>query len=423
MGRRRREIISDSNLPELLPHPGEGALFQLLCKPRVYLWITGIIVGMCVTLPSALAEIEAAPNQDETAGEYIQSIVRHRSVIRLVISGFNEFADDITGEYYYPALNNTNQDGESTQSNANTATSSDYRFGPTDRFGDALAPESVWSLDVSTGIHVDQLSKESAPQLEAVIGGRQTGIGLWTRDIAGYFLDDDNNVSLKIFLSSALQLQVASCGNFAEYRNLDYCDSNHIHTSQDNDNLSEKIQANSSDMVVTSNGNVDVALSSNTTSTSAQGSGPNAIQDLSPLLPVGVSNFTQQGDLTALSTLLDEWWRFADNMNWPTAPTDAPTGPIEYPTAPIDPSTPPDPPPPDPIISVGDPGSVLDPLPIPTPPLAATTVPETSTWVMIMIGFGFIVVAHRGGFFHSIKQAAVATLSRITKRYIGHYTA
>ena len=156
------------------------------------------------------------------------------------------------------------------------------------------------------------------PQLDAVIGGHPTDIVLSIRVIPGYVQDNDNNISFNIFLPSPLQFQVASCGNSIEHRNLDYCHSNDNHTSRDNDNLTETSHTNNSDIVVTSNGNVSVALSSDTTSTSAQGSGPNTVQDLSTLLPVGVSNFTQQGDLTALSTLLDEWGRFADNVGSPT---------------------------------------------------------------------------------------------------------
>ena len=103
-------------------------------------------------------------------------------------------------------------------------------------------------------------------------------------------------------------------------------------------------------------------------------------------------------------------------MDSPPPPTDPWTAPTEYPTAPIDSPTPPDLPPPTPVISVGDPGPVSEPLPISTPPLVASPVPETSTWIMMMIGFGIMVVACRKRDFHLIKQAFVGTFYKLIKK-------
>jgi hypothetical protein len=278
---------------------------------------------------------------------------------------------------------------------------------------------------------------------------------LWATEIIGLWTKNNLDRASGILPLPPLNFQVASCGgNAAEGKDLQYCNISYLSLNvQAEGRKTIGINNRNDTVIATSSGGGTVA-----TPTSIQENQADTVHDLSPLMPVTANHFVLQGDLTNLSMLPDQCYDVfascatlpADKINPPTAPIDTPIAPIDAPIAPIDapitpiaspiapiaspiapiasPTDPVDPAPPDllppnPEISVDDPGPVSDLLPIFTPLPIASSVPEPPTGVMIMIGFGIMVLVCRGSALHAIKQGVVGIVFKIAKKSFHHYTA
>jgi hypothetical protein len=78
--------------------------------------------------------------------------------------------------------------------------------------GDVFIPTTVWSLDVSSGAHLEHIPSEAGTDLGALLGSHRRYADLPSSFIRGFWTDKNSNRSI-----SPLRLQVASCGgNSAE---------------------------------------------------------------------------------------------------------------------------------------------------------------------------------------------------------------
>jgi hypothetical protein len=447
----------------LLRHLNAGSPFELMCEARTFFRLGGIVVGLAIgsSSTSTLAEVEEAARQDEFISDYSGSAPTYNVIVNSIVNNYYNITNQVD-EYPTPAniFNNGTEFIQYNTENASAGRGNNSDLSKNvNSFGDVFVPEAVWSLDVSTGVHLDHLSGEFGSEFGTTLGGRIKNADFWTRAIPSLWTDKNAGITSDVPPFLPLQLQVASCGgNSAEHSDLDLCSIDYNDASQSVVNPNESRQydgtptiippdstsTSSSSTYISSNYTLD---SSNATSVPSQEPQPDTSQGLSSLIPPSVNNAVPQSnliDISALSDYCDDGsascgtlraWdhrhRFAaDDIDPPTAPTNSPaepmdsptlptdpwTAPIEYPTAPIDSPTPPDLPPPTPVISVGDPGPVSEPLPISAPPLIASPVPETSTWIMMMFAFGIMVIACRKRDFHLIRQAFVRTSYKLIKK-------
>ena len=298
----------------------------------------------------------------------------------------------------YPStLDNYHNDAEFVRHSTETYTGSYPAFpsSPDSHgFDNAFIPEAVWSLDVNTGAHLDHIPDSSGSEFYPPFGGRREITDSWLRQIFGSSSDNNTNVFV-----APLQFQVASCGgSSAERSNLDYCNSANIATNQLSDNPPQTNQSDgdtatqgdtaaqaASNNVLSSNGApaYDLSALSNTAQfipntaplTSAIGDEFRLPGTLSVLGPCDVSASCASVLIEPLETLVD-----APALDPPPLIADlTPSIDLPYPETTA----------PSPIINVDDPDPVSDPLPVFTPqPLKP--IPETSTWIMTIIGFSLM---------------------------------
>jgi hypothetical protein len=373
---------------------GAGSLFELIGEligeVRAFLSALGIAVGISVGLSSASAEIEEVSNQDGYISDRSGPALTQNLFVNLLVNNY----DDITGQLgeYYLAYNMLYSDRKF---NSSTHWDKSGQSTNLDKFGEAIIPETIWSLDVSTGIHFDHVSDEFGLE---IVG--QTSSHLLTGEIIGQWIKNAN-ISSSMLLLPPFQFQVASCNDrSAERNNLEHCNTNYESLNQyanedtDHNNgngssnqYTEYTELNNGNGSATeSNSTTDLAITStpnspsirtstpiqtaNATSTFIQETHPDTVHDLSLLIPPNDNSLVLQGHLKDVSTPSDQ----CDDVSASCA-----TIQIDPPIPPIDSPAPPD---------TLDPGPLPDPLPISTPP----PIPETSTWIMIMIGFGTMVV-------------------------------
>jgi hypothetical protein len=393
-GGQIRAGVSQLRVLERLPHLSSNSRAELIGKMRAFFGIVGVFVGVYAYSTSAMAEGEEVSSQDESAYGYEIPIIL-RGLINNTIEMEDDNSSDLSNTDYYH-INNVH------------------------------IPDTVWSLDVSTGVHLDRISGGSGSATYAVFGGRLERTDFWSRAILGLWNHNITSPGPNLLITPTL-FQVASCGgSSAEHSNLDYCDSNDINADKHNDNSKndERDKGNSQgtdNNVISSNNTDDVTSSNNTSNTSF--SGPGAPFNIAPLVP---SNFLTSGDLTLLGQCDGVSISCAPiDIKQPAAPIDSsapefPTPPIDAQTPPIDDSTQP------PIAPVDGPTPPVDgptppvdgptpPVDGPTPPIDGPTppievvppglggggsgsgrpIPEAPTWVMTAIGFCIVAFVFR----------------------------
>ena len=415
----------------LLRHLSGGAPFELMWETRAFFCVVGILVGITVSSSSTLAKVEEAVSQDGLKSDHSDSELPDDLIV-------NFSTNNSDNDENYSIINRFNDGIEFTQYNTDNKRSTTSRYDKSglsknlDSFGKVFIPEAVWSSEVSTGVDLDRISGQFGTEFDTVFSGGQKNAGLWTKAVPSLWPDNNGDRPSDVLQLSPLQIQVASCGgDAAEHSNLEFCHIGGNSAIQADDNSTQPERSNSNGTVAAQVGSSSIG-SLSVVSTSNQESQ----SDISPITPAIANKLVQQDNLIVLSALLGQCDDVSASCatiqidpstapidsptapidspiaptDSPIAPTDPPTAPIDYPAVPIDSPAPPDPPPAYPVISVGDPGPILDPLPISAPPLVASPVPETSTWVMTMIGFGIMVLVGRRRAFHPIKQAVVTML-------------
>jgi hypothetical protein len=426
-GRRSAPMVGQTHtqiprlgLFELPRRLSAGLPLQPICEMRAFLCIVGVVMGVFGSTSSALAEVEEATSQDGFVSDYNQSAFTHDFIVSFASYYSNITAHGDNNNPYLSAFHNNEAEfREYNTGDTSTITGRSEKAGSLENIDDVLIPATVWSLDVSTGVHLDHISSYFGYDLDILLGNHQRTHDFWMRMILGLRVDQSTDKPSDAIPFSPLLFQVASCGgSSAEHRDLDLCNANYIST---NLNADSSKQDNSTNITIAPapNNSSDAAIGPSNSSTPSPSppnleTQPDTVLDLSPLVPASVNNFAVPGDL--LSTLPDQ----CDDTS--ASCTITQITPIDAPTTPIDSAAPPDITPQDPVIYIGDPGPVSDPLPIFTPP-PASPVPETSTEVMTMIGFGIMALVSRGRALNSIKHGVVGAFYKITKKSLHHYSA
>jgi hypothetical protein len=256
-----------------------------------------------------------------------------------------------------------------------------------DSFGGAFFPETVWSLDVSTGAHLENISSELGSEFDTMLGGGYKNTYLWTRAISGLWTDNNADNYSDTLPSLSLQFQVASCGgNAAERSDLEYCYNDGNAVGQDSGSFKKVEQGNDSHSATSINNNGAYQFGSSSTIFTLN----LAAQDPFLHMPAGDNNFTLQEDLAVLTDLSG-----CNDIATCTTTPNTTTLPLIYRREPLDYRLP-----------LGGPVSYS---PIYVPPHVASPVPETSTWIMTMIGFALMVFACRRRSASLIKQSSFQT--------------
>jgi hypothetical protein len=397
-GCQMRAGVSRLRILEPFPHLTRNSRFELIGKLRRFFGILGVLVGICAYSPSVMGESEEVSSQDRGKSGYEIPTIFHELMKN--IAGYEEEEQDNT-IYELPAIDNSHGDTEYTIGR-HTFSYSGYQNG----FNDALIPEAVWSIDASAGVHLDRISGELVSETSAIFGGRLERTDFRSRTTFGLWDDRIKDQDLLSIINPAL-FQVASCGGgHAERSNLEYCENNGIVDKiNDNSKSGENDKGNST--IQETDGGIS-------TSSVTSLSSPVTPSNSAPLMP---ANPSMSGDLTLLgrcdgvscapihieppATLID-----SSAPEFPTPPIDDQTLPIHDQTPPIHDPTPPigDPTPP-----IGDPTPPNDlPPPEVVPPIPGNSIgdlgpglnqqrpiPEASTWVMTIIGFGAIIFVFR----------------------------
>ncbi len=356
-----RARVSRLRLLERLPLLSGSSPFELIGKLRAFLGVAGVFVGICAYSPLATAEVEEDTNQEASKSGYGIPALSQELMTNLSVSNMAD--------------------------------------------GEALIPETVWSLDVNSGVHLDRIAGGPGSETNAVFGERVESTVFWSGATLGLW-NDNHTDGVSGLSITPLQFQVASCGGSAPERStLDYCDGNDLKSGQDNDNSSTSGRGKSN--TTTQGTDSDVMLSSGASLSSL-----NIPSNTPPLTSAIADTLPMQGDMTLLgqcdgvsiscapihidppATPIDssapEFPATPIDSTAPESPTppidstapESPTPPIGNLTPPIDPS-PPEVVPPGPPIFGGDPGSGRRPI------------PEAPTWVMTTIGFSIVVFLFR----------------------------
>jgi hypothetical protein len=438
MIRQAHACNPQSHLLEPLPRPRIDSIFKLTGTMRALFRLASLAVGMSVGLSSAFAEINESLNKgDIAAPAYIYDVLPRELVINFLINDDMILTvNDLRA--YYTIFYNNYYNPEFGHDYSNEASHQGDKFDRTkapESFDEVAAPEAVWSLDVRpdwfrSDLGIDADSRK-APRL-----GTGEFFDPWTNNnMAG---DSD------ILLISPPQYQVATCNGFAERPDLEYCKSPNNYPDPHHDDSGEQRHRRNNDRDLASNNSS--AISSNDASEGNQQTQSEQIQSdivkgFPQLMLTNVNDLAlgtgsavaELCDSVSSCTIIGTWYFdylgiFGGGIYGLSSSIDSPIGtvtiaPIDTTTStiPIDSTTQADFPPP--VIFVDDPlpGSGLGS--IVTPPTVSSTVPETPTWIMTIIGFCIIVFAGKRRTIYPTTVAVVAAIVKIAKKYARQDTA
>jgi hypothetical protein len=395
-----RRILIASSRSSLKPfsHFNGRSRFNFSSKARVLFGAVGVFAGMSFCSSPALAKAEEETRQEvNNSGDSIR-------ILSNDIPNNNFPIDTYVDEYlarYLSTLDSSHNDADHVHRDAETYTDShpptytgSHPAFPSSTnphgFDDPFIPETVWSLDASSGAHVGHISGEPGSDIYAVFGGSPEINEFWTRAISGpEVYNYTGKASSLLFVS--IKFQVASCGgSSAEHSDLDYCDKVQLSAGQSSDSSLKSKEGNSN--TATQNPSNDV-LSSNGALTPDFSAQPTT----APLTRAIVDQSQLQETLSVLgpcdvsascaNLLIDPLERPVD------APADdsppliddlVPSINLPFPQTPALSLPYPEIPAPSPIIYVDSslpPIATLQPL---------NPIPEASTWVMTIVGFSIM---------------------------------
>ena len=177
--------ISRPGLLGLLWHLNAGSPFELMCETRTFFRVVGIVVGIAIgsSSTSTLAEVEEAASHDEFKSDYSGYSPTYNVIVNSIVNNYY----NVTNQFdEYPAhVSVFNNSTEFIQYNAEKVSTgrdgNSYLSKNLNSFGDVFVPEAVWSLDVSTGVHLDHLSGEFGSEFDTALGGRIKNADFWTK--------------------------------------------------------------------------------------------------------------------------------------------------------------------------------------------------------------------------------------------------
>jgi hypothetical protein len=280
--------------------------------------------------------------------------------------------------------------------------------------GDVFIPTTVWSLDVSSGAHLEHIASEAGTDLGGLLGSHRRYADLSPNFIRGFWTNKNSNRSL-----SSVRLQVANCGGVSRERSdLDFCNFDDKSTKHDSGSDKEATPDSGNGSINATNNSNDATIASESQSTLSQETQPVVEPGISSPMPAGQVHRGHRRHAVQTAPINDLTAPINDlpaPINDLPAPIDDPAAPVDDPTDPIVYLEPPDSPPSDPVFPIGGPAPPSDPLPIliltPAPPI-----PETSTEVMMMIGFGIMFLAMRGNSHNSLPRRVARAFYKINKR-------
>ena len=397
----------------------QGAVFPV--SVRTALFAIVVIILMMTDLSSAMAEVEDVSVRDGFASEDMGLTSSLDFVISLLVA--NDLDSIVTASRSGTVVQEDNADNAT---RAKAITSPFDKSGASEKlnsFRSAFFPDAVWSLDSSTGAHFEHNSREPGSEFVIIPEGAQKNSDFWANLNLSWEWNKIDDRNAEALASPSTIIQVASCaGRYAEHSDLEYCDIDNNAVRQAGKNSGE-VQNSDDNQIISPQGSTDTTSTITTTSTSPQGT-----QD-PPTTPVAVNNIVPQKtiDLTALSEQCsDTFGSCATTQTVSTdfppaltdsspASTDSPPALTDFPPAPTDPPT--ELIPPTTLISVGDPGPIADPPIASPPPLGASPIPETSTWMMMIIGFAIMMVACMRRAPNTIKGDTVDPFQRSPNRH------
>ena len=340
-------------------------------KSRAFLGIVVAVVGIYTCLPFALAE-EEDTSQDAGMPDSRMAAISRDTTTKLSIGDLI----DEDNYRYISTINNSFDDTEPERLGTKGYAFSHPAFPPS-KFDNVLIPETVWSLDASTGAHLDHISGGPGSDIYRVFGGSLRDNGFWFGDILHSLANKNGGASGLLVVPPGFQ--VASCGgSSAERGDLDYCNKMKLITYLSSD--PPKQSASDTATQAASNN----ALSSSdgpASDLSVQPFTAPSTPNTAPLTPAIGYAYLLPGTI-----LIDPLETPVDAPGPVAPPIDVLAPPIDLPN--------PEAPPPGPIVYVDGPGPVSDLPPVFTPqPLKP--IPEASTWVMTTTGFSIMFFIFR----------------------------
>lgn len=338
----------------LKPNSHLSVCSQLIGKRRASYRTVGVLAAIYLSCAAALAEVEEVSPDFGGSNNSISTIFNG-----LEIDLFANSYDDLSEK----DINNFHLD-------------------------ENIIPSTVWSL---RGRFESHIPTEPGARFESIYSWSRTAADLWSGN--NIYSPED------LLPLPPPQFQVASCGgSHAERKDLDYCSKDDAVRNKEADLASSSKSSSDDDNTVQ---NAD----SNDTSSGEVSSSSANIQSTSfSSMPAFISNSLSYSDLTLLDPCGSASASCAIIQIDPSeTPVDSlaaasPTSPVLFPDITSPDITSPDVTSPDvtthnPITHVDDPGLGSD-LPLVTPqPLKP--IPEASTWVMTITGFGIMVFVCR----------------------------
>jgi hypothetical protein len=337
----------------LKPLPHSKGYSNVSRKTRAFLGAVSIFAGTCACFSPALGEVEEDSGQD--GATYSISVLSSDTVTNF---SANDSVDDDVSKYLSTPSNSTD--------NIDSARfSADLSPFPSVKnpyvVDDILIPATVWSLDVSTGTHLDHASSDPDPEFHTT-GWLPEITDVWIRALFGSWSSGNTYA-----FTAPPPFQVASCGGGGPERsNLDYCDNNLLLIGQLLKSDPQKSERPDKDVDTP---DADNNMASNSTGQSGVAPFPSAIANFNSLLNGTLSILGRSGDVSVSSA--------TTQMASPGTILDV----AESSTDDLTPST-------DPPIPVSDPGISLGPPPVVTS--QRRPIPEPSTWVMTIVGFSIM---------------------------------
>jgi hypothetical protein len=225
-----RSSVSPRSCRERLSHFKGYSRSEVSSKARVLFSVVGIFAGTYACLSPALAEVEEGTSQD--GGKP---------------AGITTLSDDTETNLF---IDNSVDDGLGAYTSGRPALS---MRNPN---GFEVIPETVWSLDVSTGVHLDRTSVGPGSEFYTIPGGRPEIEDFWRAIFGSWSGSSRNTYDAPESLSAPPQFQVASCGGSSpEHSSLDHC--NHAQIVADQlGNPSPKLGPSDSDTEVEGDNNL-----------------------------------------------------------------------------------------------------------------------------------------------------------------------
>src|SRR5271169_6267654 len=230
----RRMLARVSSLSSLEPQFNGWSRFNLSSKARVFFGIISVFAGTYAYSSSAMAEVEEDTSQEINKPGYSTPTLSNDITANLLIDNYTN--EDMVR--YLSTLDSFHNEADLVNRDAETYTGSHPAFSSSTNphgIDDALIPETVWSLDASSGTHLDHIPGGPGSDIYAVFGGRPEINNFWIGASFGWWANKNTDGASGLLVAPP-KFQVASCGgSSAEHSDLDYCDSAKLAADQPSD--------------------------------------------------------------------------------------------------------------------------------------------------------------------------------------------